>query len=82
MAGVGRKEPDPFAAGHAKIAQASKPHQFVAQVDRLDQSRAEQIALLPGRRSWLHGMVRIGRVSIARIRNLAIHAQQIIAFSL
>lgn len=75
-AGVRRKEPDPFPIKGAPVNQFSKPHQLMAHVDHLDQSGAEEIILLPGRRSGLHVMARICKVSIARIQNLASPAQQ------
>ena len=66
--GVGRKEPDPFPLENIPVNQGFQLHQFMAHVDHLDQSGAQEIVLLRQRLSWLHIVAQNCRVSARIIR--------------
>lgn len=66
-----RKEPHPFPLEHRPVDQRGDLHQFVARVDHVDQTRAQQVVLVRRAGAMLHAADRICRVSSGIIGNPA-----------
>jgi hypothetical protein len=71
-----REKPGPLPLEHLPVNQGSQLHQFVARVDHVDKSRAEEVILFGQARAMLHWQHRICKVSKEIIQNLARHGEK------
>ena len=70
------KEPRPFPLEHLPVDQARQLHQFVALIDHVDQSRAEQVILFGQARAVLHLDTEIAGFSMKSYKTLRAEARK------
>ena len=65
-----RKEPRPFPLEDLPVDQGGQLHQFVAQIDQVNQTRAEQVILFKRASAVLHSHAKIAGLSMKSYETL------------